>query len=43
LPDTRHWYYSKNRWINYDDEEEMRELYPENFGVEETLTKGKTK
>jgi hypothetical protein len=31
MPDTRHWYYSKNRWINYDDPEEMRELYPENF------------
>jgi hypothetical protein len=31
LPDTRHWYHNKNRWINYSDPAEMRELYPEQF------------
>jgi hypothetical protein len=32
MPDTRHWHYSENRWIDYNDPEEMRKLYPENFG-----------
>lgn len=31
LPDTRHWHYEKNRWINYDDLNEMKELYPEYY------------
>jgi len=29
--DTRHWHTEKGRWINYNDPEEMRELYPEQF------------
>jgi hypothetical protein len=29
--DNRHWHTDKGRWVNHDDLEEMRELYPTHF------------